>query len=394
MVSDLLALGLLSWTGLTHLSRMATSMPLPCCVTPVRIPSARTILFFSFLLPQKGHRFIFQKKKPKRLCVATGKVPYKFLQARRTIKIIENLSTRLGLAADEIAIPFLSGPYQGTWVHRDLALRLAEYCDDTCHLETAVGQAISALTDRTPAAAPAPFTAPTVPLSEQERALSLVHVAAAEAQAIAIKGDAAAAAEEKTFAVRVKQAELEERRLAVAKQYTKLERSHLKDVGNIQVINTERQAAAKRKQQEESAAQAKKHAKMQAETQAAKDKQDQLRRQTAQQPTRLSLVPHRNAASNLRTGSTPMSGTFVMDEAVHKAAEKMGIAYSQVIKFMRAKRGNKTGYQKVLEDTHLVKKGTQVRVNENIGYYPVGVYPKSKLDAAVKWIRRKYTAQG
>ena len=314
-----------------------------------------------------------------------------FLTKTSTINIVDLLSKQLCLTYSEVVPTFKRGPYKGTWVHRDLAINLAMYCDRTGELQLAVSQAICALIDRSPVPA-APPTAPVVPLSEQERALSLVHVAAAEAQAIAIKGDAAAAAEEKTFAVRVKQAELEERRLAVAKQYTKLERSHLKEVGNIQVINTERQGAAKRKQQEESAAQAKKHARMEAEVQAAKDHQNQLRRQTAQQPTRLSLVPHRNAASNLRTGSTPMSGTFVMDEAVHKAAEKMGIAYSQVIKFMRAKRGNKTGYQKVLEDTHLVKKGTQVRVNENIGYYPVGVYPKSKLDDAVSWIRRKYTA--
>lgn len=217
------------------------------------------------------------------------------MRATRTLKIIDILSLKLGLPADKIAMPFRSGAYQGTWVHRDLALRLAEYCDDTCQLETAVGQAINALADRPPVPAP-PSAVAAVPLSVQEKALGVVHLATAEAEASAIRGAAAAAAEEKTFAVRVKQAELEERRLAVAKQYTKLERSHLTEIGNIQVVNKERQAAAKRKQQEESAAQAKKRARVEAEIQAAKDKQAQLRAQA-----------HRNPASRLTAGSMPHS---------------------------------------------------------------------------------------
>jgi len=92
--------------------------------------------------------------------MCAGKSPKNFLQARHTLKIIANLSDRLGVQQDKLAIPFVSGPYKGTWVHRDLALRLAEYCDDTCQLETAVGQAIRALADRTPAAAAPAFPAP------------------------------------------------------------------------------------------------------------------------------------------------------------------------------------------------------------------------------------------
>ena len=304
-------------------------------------------------------------------------------------KIIVILTRRLGLPVSELKKGFQNGQYKGTWVHRDLALELADYCDDSCELAAAVSQAIRALADRPPVPAPAAAA----PLSEQEKALGILHVAEAEAQAIAIK----AAAEEKALAVKAageqKVLTVQERQLAVASKYSELERSHLKNIGNIKVINTERQAAAKRKQQEETAAQAKKHAKMEAETQAAKDKQNQLRRQTAQQPsaTRLSLVPHRNAASNLRTGLTPMSGTFVMDEAVHKAAKDMGVAYHLVIKFMRDRSGNKTGYQKLLEQAHVVKTGNDViKVNKKHGHYHVGAYPKSKFEAAVNWIKKYY----
>lgn len=307
--------------------------------------------------------------------------------------MIDLLSQDLQIPHDRIVCTFKQGQYRGAWVHRDLATDVATYCDNTGRLKLAVSRAITALADRTPmpAAGAAPSVPVSVPLSDQEKALGIMHVAAAE---------------EKALAVKVKHAELEERRLSLAKQYSELERNHVKEIGNIKVSNRERQAAAKRKQQADSEQHASKQARMAADerackeknarreaeycakqaanarsNQAAKDKQSQLRAQA-----------HRNPASQLTSGSTLMSAapTFAMSKAVNQAAKDIGVAEHLVKKFMGANQGKGSGYQKVLEEARLVKAGTELRVDGKVGHYERGVYPMSKFQAAVNWIKKNY----
>lgn len=79
-----------------------------------------------------------------------------------------------------------------------------------------------------------------------------------------------------------------------------------------------------------------------------------------------------------------------MRSAVNKAAKDMGVAESLVVKFVKEKQGNKTGYQKILEGRRLVKDGTQLATNKKYGYYERGVYPMSKFGTAVEWIKTNY----
>lgn len=98
------------------------------------------------------------------------------------MNIVNELSRELQTPREKIIPTFASGPFRGTWIHRDLATNLAAYCDNDGRLSLAVSKAIRALADR-----------PLVPYK--------------------------AATEEKAFAVRFKQAEPEERRLAVAQAH-------------------------------------------------------------------------------------------------------------------------------------------------------------------------------
>jgi len=117
-----------------------------------------------------------------------GKEPKEFLRRPSTINIVVLLSQKLDIPCQQVTPTFSNGPYTGTWVHSDLAINLAMYCDKTGELQLAVTQAIRALADRpivATAPAPSTFSSETFPEYQELRAKAdgILAVTAAEERA-------------------------------------------------------------------------------------------------------------------------------------------------------------------------------------------------------------------
>jgi len=345
--------------------------------------------------------------------VCAGKSPKIFLQARHTLKIIANLSDRLGVQQDKLAIPFVSGPYKGTWVHRDLALRLAEYCDDTCQLETAVGQAIRALADRTPAAAAPAFPAP--PPVESFPVYQQLH---AEAQGMALivavkERDMAlnerdVAVKERDVALREKQLAMHPDLLAAKKRDYRAKEKHSAEMGSIKATNEERTAAVKRKAQAaeetEKLERFKRITGLQAVTTAKKDNQDRLRSWGSSIHLPLGNTPSGTSTSRgtsaggsgLRLapgasrGCSASSTSFLLSDAARRAASQLHAPEGDVLAFMSSRRNGKTMYQEVIGKVELRKVGSARTQSKTHGFNEAGLYCRSKFDQTVKWVETNY----
>ena len=346
--------------------------------------------------------------------MCAGKIPINFLQSPRTIKIVNNLSEKLRLPRDQITIGFNTGPYRGTWVHRDLALRLAEYCDDTCQLETAVGQAIRALADRPPAAAAPAFPAP--PPVESFPVYQQLH---AEAQGMALivavkERDMAlnerdVAVKERDVALREKQLAMHPDLLAAKKRDYRAKEKHIAEMGSIKATNEERTAAVKRKAQAaeetEKLERFKKAVATQAAITAKKDNQDRLRSWGSSIHLPLGNTPRRGVNGLMPSGSHGTSntaparttcaeraaaGTFILVDAAEKAAVQLGVPAFEVKRFMGSRQGEYTMYQTVIGAKNLEKKGSTITHSARFGWNDTGMYCASKFNAAVTWIKNNY----
>jgi len=332
--------------------------------------------------------------------VCAGKIPINFLQSPRTIKIVNNLSEKLRLPRDQITIGFNTGPYRGTWVHRDLALRLAEYCDDTCQLETAVGQAIRALADRPPAAA-----APAFPAPPPVESFPVYQQLNAEAQGMAL----IVAVEEKGMALRKEKLAMHPDLLAAKKRDYRAKEKHIAEMGSIKATNEERTAAVKRKAQAaeetEKLERFKKAVATQAAITAKKDNQDRLRSWGSSIHLPLGNTPRRGVNGLMPSGSHGTSntaparttcaeraaaGTFILVDAAEKAAVQLGVPAFEVKRFMGSRQGEYTMYQTVIGAKNLEKKGSTITHSARFGWNDTGMYCASKFNAAVTWIKNNY----
>ncbi len=147
-----------------------------------------------------------------------GKLPGNYLSSARTINIVVLLSQKLDIPCHQVTPTFSNGPYRGTWVHGDLAVDLAMYCDETGELQLAVSRAIRALADRPPAAAAPVFPVP--PPVESFHVYQQLH-AEAEGRALIV------AVKEKGMAVKEKAVVLKERGLAVEQQSLEIQKQKL-----------------------------------------------------------------------------------------------------------------------------------------------------------------------
>jgi len=149
------------------------------------------------------------------------------LSSARTINIVALLSKKLDIPCHEITPTFANGPYRGTWVHRDLAVNLAVYCDNTGELELAVSEAIRALADMPiVATAPAPSTFSSETISEYQKLR-------AKADGIL----AVTAAEERAFELTKQKLAMHPDLLAATEKEYRAKEKHSAEMGNIKVSN-------------------------------------------------------------------------------------------------------------------------------------------------------------
>ena len=272
-------------------------------------------------------------------------------------------------------------------MHRDLALRLAEYCDDTCQLETAVGQAIRALADRPAAAAPA-FPAPppleSFPVYQQLRA---------EAKGMALV----------TAAVKERDLALREQHVTTEKEYRAKEK-HIAKMGSITVSNEERTAAGKRAADTLQLERFKRITGLQAVTTAKKDNQDRLRSWGSSIHLPLGNTPSGTSTSRgtsaggsglrLAPGASrgcSASGTsFLLSDAARRAASQLHAPEGDVLAFMSSRRNGKTMYQEVIGKVELRKVGSARTQSKTHGFNEAGLYCRSKFDQTVKWVETNY----
>ena len=163
-----------------------------------------------------------------------GKEPKEFLRRPSTINIVVLLSQKLDIPCQQVTPTFSNGPYTGTWVHSDLAINLAMYCDKTGELQLAVTQAIRALADRpivATAPAPSTFSSETFPEYQKLRAKAdgILAVTAAEERAfeltkqkLAMHPDLLAAMKEDLL-VEQQRVELQEQSLAMTYRFLRQE---------------------------------------------------------------------------------------------------------------------------------------------------------------------------
>ena len=261
-----------------------------------------------------------------------------FLTSTRIRKILANLADRLSMPEDSVAVTFKALPYKGTWVHRDMALCLAEYCDDTCQLETAVGQAIRALADRPP---PPPPTA---------AASSIQGEVAAYKELLSVKAALFTTEQQHVAAMT-----LAEQQRARARMQAK-----------------EAEAASDRRISQAKADRARQRKEQDTQLKALQDKQDQLRRVAS------------------RGVSKPGKDSFAMHEAVAQAAVELDVAEFAVVAFMHAKHGGFANYQRVVYELHMHKVGKTVTQSHQAGYNDPALYSTKDFRAVVRWIRQHY----
>ncbi len=307
--------------------------------------------------------------------LAAGKQPYDFLRSMRTVSKVNLLAEQLQLPRDQIVPTFVSGPFRGTWVHRDLAVNLAMYCDDSGALELAVSQAIRALADRPPVMAPDVHPDP----SYQAKASGILTVVAAKKQDLAV----------------------EQQLLAATERGYRAKEKHVAEMGSSKAISIERQQAAKRKAQAAADTQKlerfKKLAASHAAATAKRDKQDHLRAIASRMPdfwgrgtSAIGPSGIRPSSSSNATAAASSSGTFALADAVKKAAVQLTIPEYDVTRFMATKQSGYSMWQKINRDVKLVKKGSTVTQSARFGYNGPAVYCASKLNAAVAWIKKNY----
>ena len=163
-----------------------------------------------------------------------GKEPKEFLRRPSTINIVVLLSQKLDIPCQQVTPTFSNGPYTGTWVHSDLAINLAMYCDKTGELQLAVTQAIRALADRpivATAPAPSTFSSETFPEYQKLRAKAdgILAVTAAEERAFELTKQKLAmhpdllAAKKEDLLVEQQRVELQEQSLAMTYRFLRQE---------------------------------------------------------------------------------------------------------------------------------------------------------------------------